>query len=245
MLDGTTIARRPRQCSIAAALEAVGERWSFLILRAAFNGLAPFRGIPVDARHRPQHPLEPARPAGRERHPGARARSRRPAQGRLPADRQGTRPAAGADLAPPVGRALDLGHAEQPGAGRPPQPASRRADGGRSADGRTLALGELEWIDRTGAAGGRSRTLPPADLRRLLAQGLMRSPSPLIAAMPIRIDAGPRRGSRPCCRHHRHHRPAGSSFPTPSAPRRARGTGRSRSARMPRSVSPPYAAAAK
>ncbi|HEY0625283.1 MAG TPA: helix-turn-helix domain-containing protein [Allosphingosinicella sp.] len=29
-------------CAIPAALEAVGERWSFLILRAAFNGLAHF-----------------------------------------------------------------------------------------------------------------------------------------------------------------------------------------------------------
>ena len=31
-----------RQCSIAAALEAVGERWAFLILRGAFNGLHHF-----------------------------------------------------------------------------------------------------------------------------------------------------------------------------------------------------------
>ena len=31
-----------RQCSIAAALESVGERWSFLILRGAFNGLHHF-----------------------------------------------------------------------------------------------------------------------------------------------------------------------------------------------------------
>ena len=31
-----------RQCSIAAALQAVGERWSFLILRGAFNGLQHF-----------------------------------------------------------------------------------------------------------------------------------------------------------------------------------------------------------
>jgi len=31
-----------RQCSIAAALAAVGERWSFLILRGAFNGLRHF-----------------------------------------------------------------------------------------------------------------------------------------------------------------------------------------------------------
>lgn len=29
-------------CSLPAALEAVGERWSFLILRAAFNGLSHF-----------------------------------------------------------------------------------------------------------------------------------------------------------------------------------------------------------
>ena len=29
-------------CSISAALEAVGERWSFLILRGAFNGLNHF-----------------------------------------------------------------------------------------------------------------------------------------------------------------------------------------------------------
>jgi DNA-binding HxlR family transcriptional regulator len=31
-----------RSCSIAAALETVGERWSFLILRGAFNGLQHF-----------------------------------------------------------------------------------------------------------------------------------------------------------------------------------------------------------
>jgi len=31
-----------RECSLPAALEAMGERWSFLILRAAFNGLNHF-----------------------------------------------------------------------------------------------------------------------------------------------------------------------------------------------------------
>ena len=31
-----------RHCAIAAALELVGERWSFLILRGAFNGLHHF-----------------------------------------------------------------------------------------------------------------------------------------------------------------------------------------------------------
>ena len=30
------------ECSLPAALEAMGERWSFLILRAAFNGLEHF-----------------------------------------------------------------------------------------------------------------------------------------------------------------------------------------------------------
>ncbi|MEO5866207.1 MAG: helix-turn-helix domain-containing protein [Sphingomonas sp.] len=30
------------QCSLPAALEAMGERWSFMILRAAFNGLRHF-----------------------------------------------------------------------------------------------------------------------------------------------------------------------------------------------------------
>lgn len=31
-----------RECSLPAALEAMGERWAFLILRAAFNGLNHF-----------------------------------------------------------------------------------------------------------------------------------------------------------------------------------------------------------
>jgi DNA-binding HxlR family transcriptional regulator len=30
------------ECSLPAALEAMGERWSFLILRASFNGLHHF-----------------------------------------------------------------------------------------------------------------------------------------------------------------------------------------------------------
>lgn len=33
------------ECSLPAALEAMGERWSFLILRAAFNGLKHFEEI--------------------------------------------------------------------------------------------------------------------------------------------------------------------------------------------------------
>ncbi|MBD8678009.1 helix-turn-helix transcriptional regulator [Sphingomonas sp. CFBP 13720] len=34
--------RLATRCSLPAALEAVGERWSFLIVRAAFNGLCHF-----------------------------------------------------------------------------------------------------------------------------------------------------------------------------------------------------------
>lgn len=34
--------RELAECSLPAALEAMGERWSFLILRAAFNGLYHF-----------------------------------------------------------------------------------------------------------------------------------------------------------------------------------------------------------
>lgn len=36
------------ECSLPAALEAMGERWSFLILRAAFNGLAHFEEFQVE-----------------------------------------------------------------------------------------------------------------------------------------------------------------------------------------------------
>lgn len=36
------LGREVLQCSLPAALEVVGERWSFLILRAALNGLSHF-----------------------------------------------------------------------------------------------------------------------------------------------------------------------------------------------------------
>jgi len=42
MLDIERHREMLRQCSIAAALDTVGERWSFLILRGAFNGLKHF-----------------------------------------------------------------------------------------------------------------------------------------------------------------------------------------------------------
>lgn len=42
MQESETIRRIVTGCSLTAALEAVGERWSFLILRGAFNGLGHF-----------------------------------------------------------------------------------------------------------------------------------------------------------------------------------------------------------
>ena len=39
------LAQIAAECSLPKALEAVGERWSFLILRAAFNGLMHFEEI--------------------------------------------------------------------------------------------------------------------------------------------------------------------------------------------------------
>ena len=137
-----------RQCALPAALEAVGERWSFLILRAAFNGLAHFEEF--------QSTLGIARNILSNRLGRlveneilrARARSGRPAQGRLPADRQGPRPAAGADRAPAMGRKWISRMPSNPVlvdrySRQPVAPMAVRA-----ADGRLLTLNELEWLDR-------------------------------------------------------------------------------------------------
>ncbi|WBO22541.1 winged helix-turn-helix transcriptional regulator [Sphingomonas abietis] len=42
MEDSDVVRRIVTGCSLTAALEVVGERWSFLILRGAFNGLEHF-----------------------------------------------------------------------------------------------------------------------------------------------------------------------------------------------------------
>lgn len=41
-MDREQLKQSAISCSLPAALEVVGERWSFLILRAAFNGLSHF-----------------------------------------------------------------------------------------------------------------------------------------------------------------------------------------------------------
>ena len=42
MVNGNNLKAIYAECGISAALEVVGERWSFLILRGAFNGLRHF-----------------------------------------------------------------------------------------------------------------------------------------------------------------------------------------------------------
>ena len=59
------------QCSLSAALEAMGERWSFMILRAAFNGLHHFEEFQLELGIARNILGQPAGPAGRARHPDA------------------------------------------------------------------------------------------------------------------------------------------------------------------------------
>lgn len=60
-------------CGLPAALEVMGERWSFMILRAAFNGMYHFEEF-LGALGIARNILEPARAVGRTRNheaPGA------------------------------------------------------------------------------------------------------------------------------------------------------------------------------
>jgi DNA-binding HxlR family transcriptional regulator len=138
-----------RQCSIAAALEAVGERWSFLILRGAFNGLHHFEEFQTTlgiARNILSNRLGRLVENGiLERVPDAS--DRRKVSYRLTEK--------GRDLLPVL---LSLRHwGEKWLSGQPSNPVlvdrySRQPIAPmavRSSDGRVLALNELEWIDRT------------------------------------------------------------------------------------------------
>lgn len=143
-----------RQCSIAAALEAVGERWSFLILRGAFNGLHHFEEF--------QSTLGIARNILSNRlarlvENGILAREPDPADRRKVAYRLTEK---GRDLLPVLVSLRQWGErwvSETPGnpvlvdtqTRRPIAPMTVRA-----ADGRPLTLNELEWLDRTELATG-------------------------------------------------------------------------------------------
>ena len=136
------------ECGISAALEVVGERWSFLILRGAFNGLHHFEEF--------QSTLGIARNIlsnrlGRLVEHGILARLPDPADRRKVAYRLTDK---GRDLLPVLlslrqwGERWVSGHPSNPvlvdrHSRRPIAPMTVRA-----ADGRPLSLGEMEWVDR-------------------------------------------------------------------------------------------------
>ncbi len=144
------------ECALPAALEAVGERWSFLILRGAFNGLAHFEEFQSTlgiARNILSNRL--ARLVGH----GIMRREPDPADRRKIAYRLTDK---GRGLLPALIALRQWG--ERWISGRPSNPVlvdrqNRQpvsAVAVRAADGRPLALSELEWLDRADlpASGG-------------------------------------------------------------------------------------------
>ena len=136
-------------CGIAAALEVVGERWSFLILRASFNGLHHFEEF--------QSTLGIARNIlsnrlGRLVEHGILERQPDPADRRKVAYRLTQK---GRELLPVLIALRQWG--ERWVSGVPSNPvlvdrASRLPVAPvavRAADGRPLSLSELEWLDRS------------------------------------------------------------------------------------------------
>ena len=137
------------ECALPAALEAVGERWSFLILRGAFNGLAHFEEF--------QSTLGIARNIlsnrlGRLVEHEILKREPDPADRRKVAYQLTEK---GRALLPVLIALRQWG--ERWVSGMPSNPVlvdrqSRRpvsAMAVRAADGRPLSLAELEWLDRT------------------------------------------------------------------------------------------------
>jgi DNA-binding HxlR family transcriptional regulator len=136
------------ECGISAALEVVGERWSFLILRGAFNGLHHFEEF--------QQTLGIARNIlsnrlGRLVEHGILEREPDPADRRRVAYRLTEK---GRDLLPVLLSLRQWG--ERWVSGIPSNPvlvdrASRRPIAPimvRAQDGRPLTLRDMEWLDR-------------------------------------------------------------------------------------------------
>jgi DNA-binding HxlR family transcriptional regulator len=144
------------ECGISAALEVVGERWSFLILRGAFNGIHHFEEF--------QSTLGIARNIlsnrlGRLVEHGILEREPDPADRRKVAYRLTEK---GRALLPVLISLRQWG--ERWVSGVPSNPVlidrySRRPIAPmavRAEDGRPLAIGELEWVDREEVEGGAS-----------------------------------------------------------------------------------------
>jgi DNA-binding HxlR family transcriptional regulator len=136
------------ECGISAALECVGERWSFLILRGAFNGLRHFEEFQTNlgiARNILSNRL------GRLVEHGILRRDPDPADRRKVTYRLTDK---GRDLLPVLlslrqwGERWISGHPSNPVlvdryTRQPIAPIAVQA-----ADGRPLSLGEMEWVDR-------------------------------------------------------------------------------------------------
>jgi DNA-binding HxlR family transcriptional regulator len=138
----------PVECSLPRALEAVGERWSFLILRGAFNGLAhfeEFQGTLGIARNILSNRLSRLVRHGILRREPDRADRRKIAY-RL-TDK-------GMALLPALIALRQWGEQWISGVPGNPVLVDRQSRlpvavlAVRAADGRPLSLGELEWIDR-------------------------------------------------------------------------------------------------
>jgi len=142
------------ECALPAALEAVGERWSFLILRGAFNGLAHFEEF--------QSTLGIARNIlsnrlGRLVENEILRREPDPADRRKVAYRLTDK---GRDLLPALIALRQWG--ERWISGMPSNPVlvdrqNRRPVANmavRATDGRALQLNELEWLDRAEISNG-------------------------------------------------------------------------------------------
>jgi DNA-binding HxlR family transcriptional regulator len=136
------------ECGISAALEVVGERWSFLILRGAFNGLRHFEEFQTNlgiARNILSNRL------GRLVEHGILRRDPDPADRRKVTYRLTEK---GRDLLPVLLSLRQWGERWISGLPSNPvlvdrytrQPIAPIAV--QSADGRELSLGDMEWVDR-------------------------------------------------------------------------------------------------
>ena len=137
------------ECSLPAALEAVGERWSFLILRGVFNGLHHFEEL--------QSTLGIARNIlsnrlGRLVEHGILKREPDPSDRRKVAYRLTEK---GRELLPVLIALRQWGERWVSGVPSNPVLVDRQSRQPvapmvvRSADGRALSLHELDWIDRS------------------------------------------------------------------------------------------------
>jgi DNA-binding HxlR family transcriptional regulator len=153
------------ECALPLALEAVGERWSFLILRGAFNGLAHFEEFQSTlgiARN-----ILSNRLARLVRHEILR-REPDPADRRKIAYRLTEK---GRALLPALIALRQWGERWVSGCPSNPvlvdkvskQPVATMAV--RAADGRSLSLSELEWLDRSEL----SEKEAASDLRKAIA----------------------------------------------------------------------------